>query len=113
MGLKLGWVVIDADNPKSVARFWAQLLGAHVEDESEEFIELSLGAAQPRLAVMRVSDAKTSKSRIHLDLIAEDVDEEVSRAIRLGARRTDIGQDPEEQAVLIDPAGNEFCIVND
>ncbi|NMY01311.1 VOC family protein, partial [Pseudomonas veronii] len=62
----------------------------------------------------RVPDAKRVKNRAHMDLAVEDGtrDEEVERALRAGAtmvddRRADLGW-----AVLADPEGNEFCILD-
>jgi len=35
----------------------------------------------------RVAEPKRAKNRLHLDLLVEDVDAEVDRLLRLGARR--------------------------
>ena len=61
-----------------------------------------------------LSDVKTIKNRVHLDLTtgADDRDAEIERLLRLGARRVNIGQTGEESwTVLADPEGNEFCVV--
>jgi hypothetical protein len=63
---------------------------------------------------MPVSDPKTVKNRVHIDLTsgAEDREQEIERLISLGARRVDIGQTGQESwTVLADPEGNEFCVV--
>jgi Glyoxalase-like domain len=63
---------------------------------------------------MPVTDPKTVKNRVHLDLTthAVDRDEEIDRLLALGARRVDIGQTGNESwSVLADPEGNEFCLV--
>lgn len=61
----------------------------------------------------RVPDAKKVKNRAHMDLVPQGAsqEEEVARALRLGAvmvddRRHDLGW-----AVMADPEGNEFCIL--
>jgi hypothetical protein len=62
----------------------------------------------------RITDPKTVKNRVHLDLTTEagDRDAEIERLLALGARRVDIGQAGEESwTVLADPEGNEFCVV--
>jgi hypothetical protein len=43
---------------------------------------------------MPVTDSKTVKNRVHLDLTcsAADRDQEIDRLLALGARRVDIGQ---------------------
>ena len=63
---------------------------------------------------MPVTDPKTLKSRVHVDLTtgAADRDQEIERLIVPGARRVDIGQTGAESwTVLADPEGNEFCVV--
>jgi hypothetical protein len=63
---------------------------------------------------MPVTQAKTVKNRMHLDLTTDagDRDVEIERILRLGARTVDIGQAGEESwTVFADPEGNEFCVV--
>jgi hypothetical protein len=63
---------------------------------------------------MPVTDPKTVKNRVHVDLTtnAVDRDEEIDRLLALGARSVDIGQTGSESwTVLADPEGNEFCVV--
>jgi len=61
-----------------------------------------------------VTDQKTVKNRLHLDLTPDSADREaeIERIIALGARRADVGQTGTESwTVLADPEGNEFCVV--
>lgn len=63
---------------------------------------------------MPVSDPKTVKNRVHLDLTASaaDRDREIERLLAPGARRVEIGQTgAESRTVLADPEGNEFCLI--
>jgi hypothetical protein len=63
---------------------------------------------------MPVTDSKTVKNRVHLDLTcsAADRDQEIDRLLALGPRRAGIGQTGAESwTVLADPEGNEFCVV--
>ena len=47
-----------------------------------------------------------------MDLEADDAVAEVERLLALGARRTDVGQTGREGfEVLVDPEGDEFCIL--
>jgi hypothetical protein len=66
------------------------------------------------ICFMPVTDKKTVKNRVHLDL-APDPDEqdaEIERILAVGARRADIGQTGAESwTVLADPEGNEFCVL--
>jgi hypothetical protein len=46
------------------------------------------------------------------ELLAQHQDAELERLLKLGARPADIGQTGEEQwHVLMDPEGNEFCLL--
>jgi hypothetical protein len=66
------------------------------------------------MCFMPVTDPKTAKNRVHLDLTssAADRDREIDRLLALAARRVDIGQaGAESWTVLADPEGNEFCVV--
>lgn len=52
---------------------------------------------------------------LHLDLRADGVTTagELERLLALGARRVDVGQDPDVSwVVLSDPEGNEFCLLS-
>ena len=63
---------------------------------------------------MPVTDPRTVKNRVHLDLTssAADRDQETGRLRALGARRACIGQTGDESwTVLADPEGNEFRVV--
>ena len=115
MPLRLHHIVIDTHDLPRLARFWAQALGWKVLSERER--EIVIGAdenAPVGLCFMPVTDPKTIKNRVHLDLTssAEDRDQEIERLLALGARRVDIGQTGEESwTVLADPEGNEFCVI--
>ena len=66
------------------------------------------------MCFMPVTDPKTVKNRVHVDLTssAADRDQEIDRLLALGARRVDIGQTGAESwTVLANPEGNEFCVV--
>lgn len=61
---------------------------------------------------MAVPEEKAGKNRLHIDLVSDDRDAEVARPIALGARRVDVGQEPDATwVVLADPEGNEFCVL--
>jgi predicted enzyme related to lactoylglutathione lyase len=58
---------------------------------------------------------RTGKRRLHFDLAPRaggDQESEVDRLVALGARRTDIGQGAVSWVVLVDPDGNEFCVLD-
>ncbi len=98
-----------------LAGLWMQALGWKILSEREREIVIGPGEnASVGMCFMPVTDPKTVKNRVHLDLAssAADRDQEIDRLVALGARRVDIGQTGAESwTVLADPEGNEFCVV--
>jgi predicted enzyme related to lactoylglutathione lyase len=115
MPVRLHHIVIDAHDLPMLARFWAEALSWQILSERER--EIVVGAdedAPVGICFMPVSDPKTVKNRVHLDITtsASDRDAEIERLLGLGAHRVDIGQTGAESwIVLADPEGNEFCVV--
>ena len=115
MALRLHHIVVDAHDLPALARFWAQALGWLILSEREQEVVIGPNETAPvGMCFMPVSDVKTVKNRVHLDLTtgSDDRDGEIERLLALGARRVDIGQTGTESwTVLADPEGNEFCVV--
>jgi predicted enzyme related to lactoylglutathione lyase len=108
-------IVVDTHDLPGLARFWTQALGWMVLSERPREIVIGPDDHAPvGMCFMPVTDVKTVKNRLHLDLTtaAEDQDQEIERLLALGARRVDIGQTGAESwTVLADPEGNEFCVI--
>ena len=118
MGLRWQAICIDCNDPGSLGRWWAELLGWRLtyEEPDEVVLEPPAGSPEdgvsPDILFLRVPEPKTVKDRLHIDLRPEDQAAEVARAEALGATRVDIGQgDDKTWVVLADPEGNEFCIL--
>jgi hypothetical protein len=100
-----------------LGRWWAELLGWRVthDDEDELVLEPPAGSPEdgvsPDLLFGRVPESKEIKNRLHIDLRPDDHVAELERALTMGARRVDIGQGDQTWQVLVDPEGNEFCIL--
>lgn len=121
-------VTFDCGHPASLARFWAEVLDGYAVapyDEAELERLRSLGIddpeddptvlvegpeGRPRLFFQRVPEPKSVKNRVHLDLVAEDVDAELTRLEALGATRQ-ADQPDDRFTVLNDPEGNELCLM--
>ena len=116
-------IVFDSRDPASLARFWAKALDAYdVRPYSDAEVERlrSLGftpESDPSVAVdgpgptlfFQLSDQpKTTRNRIHLDVVTADRVAEVERLCELGASLRDEHQG---YCVLLDPEGNEFCVL--
>ena len=115
MPVRLHHIVVDAHDLPGLARFWTQALGWKVLSQREREIVIGTDDNAPvGMCFMPVSDPKTVKNRVHLDLTSsvQDRDQEIERLVALGARRVDIGQTGTESwTVLADPEGNEFCVI--
>jgi hypothetical protein len=118
-------VTFDCAHPASLARFWAAVLddyavapyddaelerlrsmGIHdPEDDPSVLVEPS--GDGPRLFFQRVPEEKVAKNRVHFDLRVSDIDDEIERLVRLGAT---VLARYEENTVLGDLEGNEFCL---
>jgi hypothetical protein len=105
-------VVVDAEDPARLARWWAEALGYVIVHEQPDEVEIRRSADElPGLLFTPVPEAKTVKNRLHLDLRPEDQEAEVERLVDMGARPVDIGQHEVSWVVLADPEGNEFCVL--
>lgn len=116
MSSRIAQVAIAAQQPRLIAEFWCAVLG-WVVHEVEEGGVWCIGPADgswPGIDVAPTHDARSAKSRLHIDLRADGVStkDELERLLRLGARTVDVGQGSDASwTVLADPEGNEFCLL--
>ncbi|GGS85529.1 hypothetical protein GCM10010156_50100 [Planobispora rosea] len=114
MSLEWEQVVVDAADPVSLGRWWADALGWKViNDASDEFEIRPEPDRLPGLIFVPVPEPKTLKNRLHLDFRPDDQEAEVERLLALGARPADVGQGEQSWIVLADPEGNEFCVLRE
>jgi hypothetical protein len=121
-------IVVDCHDTEAQAVFWAAVLGYRVVDTSDGDVEIAppeyepadwpeqvrRAPTAPTLVFQVVPEGKTVKNRLHIDVspIDRTQEAEVERLIALGARHADIGQTGDESwTVLVDPEGNEFCVL--
>jgi predicted enzyme related to lactoylglutathione lyase len=118
---RLVHLVIDAADPPGLARFWSAALGWEVgAEEPGEVVVWPHGYDYPDpgalpLVFVPVPDSKAGKNRVHIDLASTSVAHQaaqVDRLLGLGATRADVGQGEVPWAVLADPEGNEFCVLD-
>jgi predicted enzyme related to lactoylglutathione lyase len=120
MPTRLVHLVIDANDPPGLARFWAAALGWEIAAEEPDEVDVEPsgfdypGPAALPLVFVAVPEAKAVKNRVHLDLATESARHQadvVARLRGLGARPLDIGQGDVPWVVLADPEGNELCVL--
>ena len=120
--------VIDCADVAAQGRWWAEALGWQIAYEAPDELALvpphaltkgdSIPVEErgPGLVFILVPDGKQLKNRLHLDLApraGDDQEAEVARLEQLGAKRVDVGQgDDKTWVVLVDPEGNEFCVLS-
>jgi len=107
---RLGVIVIDCqsdDLGESVA-FWSQALGYAVQhsdvSEHQNYAKLETPDSSVAVLLQKVDH----ESRVHLDIESDDIEAEVQRLEKLGAKR--VKQLP-RWWVMQAPSGHRFCVV--
>lgn len=86
---RLAGISIDCqtEDLEAAADFWSHALGCPVESshdpEDQNYVGLATRPNEPHLEVQKVSHP----SRVHIDIEADDVEAEVCRLEKLGAKR--------------------------
>ena len=115
MATRLWSVVFDAADSGSLGRWWSRTLAWPVTFEAVEEVEVSSGIdGVASLVFCTVTDTKAGKNRVHLDLASdspEAMTPMVERLLAAGASAVEIGQAGVPWVVLVDPEGNEFCVL--
>jgi len=105
---RLGGFIIDCktDDLDEAARFWSAALGLDIgESTTEDTAEyVMLDGSDLHIEVQKVEHP----SRVHLDIEADDIDAEVTRLERLGAKRIGFVK---RWWVMEAPTGQRFCVV--
>jgi len=107
---KLGGLVIDCETDEldREAEFWSKALGHEIirryEPGDETYRCLATAEPEPRILRQQVSH----QSRVHIDIETDDVEKEVARLQRLGAREVERVRN---WCVLEAPSDHRFCVV--
>lgn len=119
MGCRLTELVLNCHDPETLAAFWCSVLG--YEELGRESDDIEIGPAQgfggptPTIIFAKVHQTKREPLRLHWDVNPVGVSQadELQRLLSLGARLADVGQSGDESwHVLVDPEGNEFCLLS-
>ncbi|MEV4824149.1 VOC family protein [Micromonospora sp. NPDC049274] len=108
-------VVVDCADPRLMARFWGEATDWTVHKVTDHSAVLrSAQGVGPYLQFLRTPDVKTVWNRVHLDVRpypGDDLEAEAARLRSLGATDADLGGGSVPWTVLVDPEGNEFCLL--
>ena len=88
--LRFAQVVVDCENAAKLAGFYSELLGRPIGEGTNEFFAVIPGSADPpfpNLMFLQVPEPRNGKNRLHFDLVTDDKEEAIARAIELGASR--------------------------
>ena len=98
----------DTDDLDAAAAFWGAALGApprqHTDPAESLYVHLEVAKGEPYVEVQKVSHP----SRVHIDIESDDIEAEVDRLEKLGARRV---ADIRNWVVMEAPTGQRFCVV--
>ena len=116
MAHRLTSITIDCRDPGRLALFWSSLLGVPISDEHDGPGWATVGSRwseTPRLTFQQVSEPKSGKLRVHLDVQVDDIDDGRRHVERLGGGWSGERHDYDKGVVLVmvDPEQHEFCIV--
>ena len=107
---RLAGFIIDCqtEDLDAAALFWGQALGYIVKPasatEGASYRTFATDPEELHIEVQRVAHA----SRVHLDIETDDIEAEVARLERLGARRI---EKVRTWVVMEAPTGQRFCVV--
>jgi predicted enzyme related to lactoylglutathione lyase len=107
---RLAGFIIDCrtDDLDQAARFWSQALGYSLKksaaDEDSQYRLLNTPSDDLHVEVQKVEHP----SRVHLDIEADDIEAEVRRLEKLGAKRV---AQVRTWWVMEAPTGQRFCVV--
>jgi putative acetyltransferase len=118
--LRLGSIVVGAEDPARAAAFWAAVFGYEIvtfPGSADDFtILLPPDRVGTRIAVHRSETPAPERPRVHLDVVVDTAAEqssEIDRLVRLGATRVPWTYPTDADfVVMADTEGNRFCIVD-
>ena len=107
---RLAGFIIDCqtDDLDAAARFWSEALGLQARKSADPddsgYVHLETAPNDLHTEVQKVDHP----SRVHLDIETDDIDAEVARLEKLGAKRL---EHIKRWVVMEAPTGHRFCVV--
>ncbi len=113
---RLRSVVLDCREPRSLADFYARLLGGTIKAEDDTWVVVTDPEGR-RLAFQQAPDHRAPEfpdprgsQQFHLDVVVDDVEAAEAAVLELGATHVQ-SMDEDQFRVYRDPAGHTFCLV--
>jgi catechol 2,3-dioxygenase-like lactoylglutathione lyase family enzyme len=115
--MRLIATVLDAPDPRALARFYQKLLGWPIVQNDPTWVTLRPPGGGPGLSFQLEenyerpawpAERERQQMMLHLDLEVEDLDTAVGHGLAAGATLAQF-QPQEHVRVLLDPAGHPFC----
>lgn len=108
---RLGTIVIDCqgEDLDAATAFWAKALGVAAKTFEQPDATDYRQLAMPEDQVPVVTQKVDHPSRVHLDIETDDLEAEVARLEKLGAKRIRFVK---RWWVMEAPTGQRFCVVN-
>jgi predicted enzyme related to lactoylglutathione lyase len=107
-------LVLDCADPDRLAAFWGPALGYVNVGRAGSYVALFPDRRPgPKLLLQRVTEPKSTKNRMHLDIEVPDIEAEAERLVALGASKvseTTMSEHGSTWFLMADPEGNEFCV---
>ena len=114
--ISLQAVVLDTDDPRGLAEFYASLLGWEIEPAEDDWVTIVDGGSGQldfQLALNHKPPTWPDNAipqQLHLDLDVDDLNEAAAYAESIGARRAANGDHSPNFIVFLDPSGHPFCL---
>jgi predicted enzyme related to lactoylglutathione lyase len=114
---RLEKTVLDCPDPRSLAAFYAEVLGMQITQDEEDWVVIGRGPGARELAFQRAArwvpphwPDPEHPQQLHLDIRVDDVDAAEQAVVKLGARRLPAARETGFR-VFADPVGHPFCLV--
>ena len=114
---RLRSVVVDTPDPRKLAEFYAEVLGATVVSDQPNWVAIAdkdgrrvAFQTAPEYQPPRFPDPHGSQ-QMHLDIAVDDVDKAEQQVLALGATRVLDAEEDDQFRVFRDPAGHTFCLL--
>lgn len=114
---RLRSVVLDTQDPHSLATFYADVLGGAVSVTDETWVVVTDPTGR-RLAFQLAPEHQPpafpdprGSQQFHLDIEVDEIEAAQRQVLALGATRVTDAEDETDFRVFRDPAGHPFCLV--